>query len=239
MQTDPIYLTDPYKINMQACVLDVSLEKEGVYKLILDQTVFYPMGGGQPTDQGTLETEDGISMSVYQVLMKDGEITHYVKTTDAPQKGQKVTGSINWERRFKNMRVHTAGHIVDFAVHLLGYSPEKLLPVKGDHGKKPFVMFEGTAPDLTKDILQKKVDEIIAQKKAFSWKFLPLEELKKEAIYLQPGLPVHKPLRVLSLEGVGSVADGGTIVKNTQEVETTTIVSIEVDQGYTKIRYTI
>jgi Ser-tRNA(Ala) deacylase AlaX len=120
LKTEPIYLDDPYRKEMVGLIIDVIPEKEGVWRLILDKTVFYPMGGGQPTDQGTFLFPDGSQGEVYQVLLKDGEINHYVKTSLCPSGGMEVKGSIDWERRYKNMRVHSAGHVIDFSMYLLG-----------------------------------------------------------------------------------------------------------------------
>lgn len=239
MKTKLIYLDDPYQKEMTATILETIPEKEGIYKLILDQTIFYPMGGGQPTDQGTLELNESKIVDVYQVLMKEGEIHHYVKTEVPPLPGSIVKGKINWERRYKNMRVHSGGHIVDFALYLLGYSPNPLHPVKGDHGKKPFVCYEGLLMDNIKKPLQRKAEELIAKKMKFSWKFDLPENIEKEALYLQPNLPKNKPLRALKLEGVGVVADGGTIVASTEEVGHVTITEIRQEGGHTFIHYQV
>lgn len=224
---------------MVARIIDVIPEKEGVWRLILDETVFYPMGGGQPTDQGTFLFPDESSGDVYQVLLKEGEINHYVKTTFCPMIGMEVKGSIDWARRYKNMRVHSAGHVIDFSMYLLGYSPSLLHPLKGDHGKKPFVLYQGVIEKDIKDELQKKSDELIANDMNFSWNFELLENIEKEAIYLQPGLPKNKPLRALKLDGVGVVADGGTIVSSTKEVGNITITDIEITEGNTCVKYQV
>lgn len=239
MKTKPIYLDDPYKREMAAHILDVIPEKEGVWRLILDETVFYPMGGGQPTDQGKLLFSDGSQGEVYQVLLKDGEINHYVKTPLCPMIGMEVKGFIDWERRYKNMRVHSAGHVIDFSMYLLGYSPSPLHPVKGDHGKKPFVLYQGVIEKEIKDELQRKSEELIAEARRFSWSFELLEKIEKEAIYLQPGLPKNKPLRALKLDGVGVVADGGTIVSSTKEVGHISITDVEIAEGNTCIKYQV
>ena len=239
MITNPLYLEDPYLTTMEATITGIFPEPNGVYRLILDQTVFYPMGGGQPTDQGTLMFQDGSKIDVYQVLLKEGEINHYIKTTTPPTVGQTVSGTIDWDRRYKNMKVHSAGHIVDFAVFLLGYSPSPLHPFKGDHGKKPFVLYSGTlSNDILKE-LQEKVDELSAKELQFSWSFELLDDIEKEAIYLQPGLPKNKPLRALRLEGVGVVADGGTIVASTKEIGRVKVVSIETKNDETSIHYRV
>lgn len=241
MQTNPIYLTDPYAKEMNAQVLAVEPETSGRWRLLLDHTVFYPMGGGQPTDQGLLSWQEGQAQAkVYQVMLKEGEIWHYIETATPPTVANKVQGVIDWERRFQNMRVHTGGHLVDFALFQLGLVPANLKPLKGDHGKKPFVMYAGTiGTALDKSALEQKTNEIIAQNLDFKWEFVELEALQNDAIYLQPGLPTNKPLRKLTLAGVGSVADGGTILSSTKPVGTLKIVAIEEKEGNTKVSYQI
>ena len=111
--------------------------------------------------------------------------------------------------------------------------------MKGDHGKKPFVLYQGVIEKEIKIELQKKSDEMIAKAMNFSWNFDLLENIEKEAIYLQPGLPKNKPLRALKLDGVGLVADGGTIVASTKEVGNICITNIEVADGHTCIKYQV
>ncbi|OGE19055.1 hypothetical protein A3J19_05050 [Candidatus Daviesbacteria bacterium RIFCSPLOWO2_02_FULL_41_8] len=249
MKTKPLYLDDSYLKEMDADVLEVLPEGEGVFRLILDQTVFYPMGGGQATDQGKLEA-DNWSGEVYQVLNKqsllsrklenrDGEIWHFIKTSGTPAVGAKVHGSINWDRRYKNMKLHSAGHIIDFAMFLLGLSPKILVPLKADHNKNPHIIYQGTLEEDIKQKLEDRTNELVAKNLKLTWYFQPLEDLQKEAIYLIPGLPTNKPLRTLKLEGVGAVADGGTQVKTTGEVGKINIESIEKEDGLTIIRYSI
>lgn len=239
MLTQAIYLTDPYQKSMDAKVVSVALESPGMWRLILDQTVFYPMGGGQPTDQGTVLFADGTAGEVNRVLLKDGEINHYVKMAREPLVAETLQGTIDWERRFKHMKIHSAAHVIDFAMFLLGFSPHQLKPLKGDHGKKPFIIYQGTLGQDIRQLLEEKSQKMVADAMNFSWSFQPLEELQKCAIYLQPGLPIHKPLRCLSLEGVGAVADGGTIVANTREVGLIKIPSIEEIDGNTHVHYQV
>ncbi len=238
MKTKPIYLDDSYLKEMDASVLEVHLEAENKYRVILDQTVFYPMGGGQPTDQGTLEN-DSWKAEVYMVMLKNGEIWHYLNSPGAPKAGDKVHGQINWDRRYKNMRVHSGGHVVDFAMYVIGYSPKSLMPIKGDHGKKPFILYQGTLGEDIKLKLEDKANELIIKDLKFSWLFQPLDDLKKEAIYLQPGLPSNKPLRTLRLESIGAVADGGTQVHSTNEIGKITIPNIEIKEGNTIVHYQV
>ena len=234
MKTKTLFLEDAYTKEMEAVILDVQPEGDA-WKLILSQTVFYPMGGGQATDQGKIEGS-GWQGAVYQVLMKDGEIVHYIKGTK-PTIGDSIKGTIDWQRRYKNMRLHSAGHVVDFALYLLGLSPTQLKPMKADHGKKPYIVYQGTiAQDFQKQ-LQEKTDELVNKNLSFTTQFISYPELEKLAIYLQPGLPTNKPLRALTLEGVGSVADGGTQVNKTSEVGPIVITNVEQKEGNTLIYY--
>jgi len=238
MKTHAIYLEDSYTKEMDANVLEVYPEGEKRWRVILELTVFYPMGGGQPTDQGTL-TAEGWSGKVYMVMMKDGEIGHFVESDTPPTVGTTVHGVIDWTRRYQNMRVHSAGHVVDLAMYGLSYSPKTLVPMKGDHGKKPYIVYQGVLGKDIRQELEEKSNELVAKAINLTTAFVPFDELQKDAIYLQPGLPTNKPLRKLTLEGVGSVADGGTQVKNTSEVGNITIPQVSEENGNTVVVYRI
>ena len=172
-------------------------------------------------------------------MLKDDDVWHFMRTKGTPQPGDTVQGMLNWERRYKNMKYHSGGHIVDFALYLLGYSPKQLQPLKGDHGKKPFIVYQGVLHADIREALQTKVDELVEKDLAFSWDFQSLTELEMEAIYLQPGLPKNKPLRTLRLETVGAVADGGTHVHSTKEVGKILIPKIETRGENTIVYYTM
>jgi Ser-tRNA(Ala) deacylase AlaX len=135
------------------------------------------------------------------------------------------------------MRLHSAGHIVDFALYLLGHSPNPLMPFKGEHEKKPVIYYHGTIEEDFREALEKKANELMAQDLPFSVRFASYEEMEREAIYLQPGLPKNKPLRLLTLKDVGSVADGGTQVHSTAEVGPISILPIEKKEETTLIHY--
>lgn len=238
MTTKTLYLDDSYLKEVDAQVLEVLPEGKDQYRIVLDKTIFYPMGGGQATDQGRLEGKNWIG-EVYQVLNKDGEIWHFVKANKPPAIGMKIHGSINWDRRYKNMRLHSAGHIIDFAMYLLGFSPKQLMPLKADHNKNPHIVYQGTIMEDIKQKLEDKANELVSQNLKFSWYFQSLTDLQKEAIYLIPGLPINKSLRTLKLEGIGVVADGGTQVKNTGEVGRIKIESIEKEDNLILVGYSI
>lgn len=234
--TIPLYLDNAYLKEMTANIVEVVQEGDKRWQVVLDQTVFYPMGGGQPTDQGKLFS-DGWEGKVYQVLLKGDKIIHYVEGGQPPPVGSSLKGIIDWERRYLHMRLHSAAHVVDFALFLLGYSPSPLMPLKGDSGKKPTIWYQGTIEKDFREELEKKAADLVSQNLVFSFSFESLEEMERKAIYLQPGLPKNKPLRLLTLEGVGSVADGGTQVHRTAEVGKISILPLEQKDGVTLIQY--
>ena len=238
MKTKLLYLDDSYQTVMQAEVLEIKDVSPNVYALVLDQTVFYPIGGGQATDQGKIKS-DTWEGKVIEVVIKDGEVRHFVKSQTPPHVRDKVIGEIDWDRRYKLMKIHSGGHVVDFAMHLLGYSPKPLMPTQGDHGKRAFIRYTGALDKDIKQELEDKTNELVQKNLSITWEFVSLEDLQKDAIYIQPGLPTNKPLRKITLEGIGSVADGGTQVKSTGEIGKIEISSIETEGETTKINYCV
>lgn len=233
--TYQLYLEDAYKRTMTATILEVHPESPGKWKLVLSETIFYPKGGGQSTDQGILRGQHWQG-NVEQVICQGETLFHFVKAEKAPIVGEQVEGEIDWPRRYMNMRLHSAGHIIDFALHLLQYP---LTPLKADHGKKATIWYQGVLNGDFREELEKKANALVAQDLEFSSQFVTLEELSQKALYLQPNLPANKPLRMLTLETVGNVADGGTQVKKTKEVGPIRLLPIEVKDGITLIRYMI
>ena len=108
-ETRKLYYEDVYKKEFTAKVLECGECKKG-FAVILDQTAFYPEGGGQPCDLGTLN-----GIAVLDVQEKDGEIVHYTK--EAVEAGSEVIGKIDWDRRFDLMQQHSGEHIVSGLVH--------------------------------------------------------------------------------------------------------------------------
>ena len=111
--TEKLFYKDAYQKTFEATVIECREGKKG-YEIILDQTAFYPEGGGQPGDIGYLQTGDQ-KVEVTDTHEKDGEILHFCG--QPLEKGSKVTGSIDWERRFDLMQNHSGEHIVSGLVH--------------------------------------------------------------------------------------------------------------------------
>ena len=112
--TEKLFYQDAYKTEFTAKVQEWIEDKKGL-RVRLDRTAFYPEGGGQGADHGTLELEDGKILQVIDVHEADGEVWHYIEAGDTVgnrTSGTAVTGRIDWARRFDHMQQHSGEHIV-------------------------------------------------------------------------------------------------------------------------------
>jgi len=211
--TSLLYLEDSYVKTFSATV---GGKQEGI--IFLDRTAFYPGGGGQPADSGTLATKD-TSWVVSKVKRVQGNIGHFVDG-DGPDIGAAVNGEIDWERRYKLMRTHTAMHILcgviwrDYQASVTGGDMQ---PLKG----RMDFEFETMHRELV-DEIEKAVNEEVTAARDVRIQILPREEafqipdLIRTKINLLPeGI---QEVRTIELDGLDLQADGGTHVANTSEV---------------------
>lgn len=109
METEKLYYQDAYLRTFSAVVMDCQPASDG-WRVVLDRTAFYPEGGGQPGDTGTLN-----DLEVWDTHEKDGRVLHY--TRQPLPVGERVTGQIHWARRFDHMQQHSGEHIVSGLIH--------------------------------------------------------------------------------------------------------------------------
>jgi misacylated tRNA(Ala) deacylase len=211
--TDLLYQTDAYLKEFSATVTSINAEENGV---LLDRTAFYPGGGGQPYDTGKLVAADGTEYTVKSC--KRGNL--HVIEGDLPEVGTTLTGILDWDRRYKLMRTHTAMHILcgvvwhDYGASVTGGNMEPL------SGRMDFE-FERMQKELVQEIEDKINVEVAAERNVLV-KILPREEaflipdLIRTKINLLPeGIA---EVRTVEIVGLDLQADGGTHVANTREV---------------------
>jgi len=213
IRSKALYLRDSYQKECDSYVLSV---KHGRY-IVLDQTIFYPNGGGQPYDTGEIKCGDKIFKVVY-VGKFSGEISHEVDQIGLSEE-DKVHCLLDWNRRYKLMRSHTAAHV--FA-SLLCTGTGAL--VTGNQLKEDKVRFDFSLEKFDRDILQEYIDKA----NMFFQKDIPVKtyELPREEALKIPGvikmaeaLPPNIPvLRIVEVVGVDRQADGGTHVRSLKEV---------------------
>ncbi|KKQ38425.1 MAG: Threonyl/alanyl tRNA synthetase SAD [Candidatus Roizmanbacteria bacterium GW2011_GWA2_37_7] len=226
MKTKQIYYEDSYQKEIKCNIL--SVEPKGILlNVVLDQTIFYPEGGGQSSDKGHIG-----EAKVEYVRLSDGEIIHQVQ--GELKTGENVTALLDWNWRYKYMKIHTAGH----ALHdVLMTMFEGLYPIRGSHGKKAFLEYQGELDASKKDEIEKKVNEALQADLPVNTKESTYDELEKECRFLPPHLPKDKPLRMIKIGSYAPMPDGGVHVKTTKEIGTIWIANISSQEGKVKIRY--
>lgn len=216
--TRQIYYEDAYLHSFDATVTAVEQTEKGV-RLALDQTAFYPGGGGQPCDLGTLTIGDA-DVPLVSVGKEGGEIWHTLAGDVAVQVGDAVHGELDWERRYALMRTHTALHILcgvvfrDYGAQVTGGNMDP------GEGRLDFE-FASLSRELIGEIEAKCNVEIAAERPVVA-RILPREEafqipdLIRTKINLLPSGIAE--VRTLEIVGLDLQADGGTHVANTREV---------------------
>ncbi len=208
-----LYMTDSYLKEFEARVVFV---KDGRY-IVLDKTAFYPNSGGQPHDTGILLKEDE-EFNVAYVGKFDGKISHEVDK-EGLKTGDGVKGIINWERRYKLMRSHTAAHIL---CEMINRKTGALITgnqLNADRCRIDFSL-EHFDTELMKECIN-QANQIVDNSLPVKVYSMPKQEaLKIENISkLVKGFPEHlKEVRIVEIVGYDIQADGGTHVRNTKEV---------------------
>lgn len=226
MKTKQIYYQDPYLKELDCQVISVE-DKGNLSNVILDQTIFYPEGGGQPSDRGMLG-----EAKVEYVRMQDGEIIHQIK--GSLEEGQQIHAILDWDYRYKYMKIHTAGHLIH---DVLMTMTDNLQPIRGGHGKKPFIEYQGELAVAIQQKLEGEVNKTAKQGLIVITKEASYDEIVKNCQFIPPNLPKNKPLRMIKIGDFPGMPDGGVQVKNTNEIGKIWLANIAVVDGVTTIRY--
>jgi misacylated tRNA(Ala) deacylase len=218
--TDVVCYRDAYAKAVETRVRAV--EGEASPLVVLDRTVFYPGGGGQPSDTGLLlRAADGRTWTVTGVKRFGGELVHELETgVEPPSVDDVLVAEVEWARRYQLMRTHTALHALcgvvwrDHGALVTGGNME---PGKG----RMDFEFESMSGDLV-DSIEATVNEELAKGRPIHVKVLPREEafaipdlIRTKVNLLPEGIA---EIRVIDIEGLDLQADGGTHVHNTLEV---------------------
>ncbi|HET9905341.1 MAG TPA: alanyl-tRNA editing protein [Anaerolineales bacterium] len=215
--TELLYQTDSYLQEFEADIVSVLNEDRAI---VLDRTAFYPGGGGQPCDFGTLQV-DGLVYPVEKVKKQGDDVLHFLGGEEAlPSIGSTSRGTLDWARRYKLMRTHTALHVLcgtifrDYGAQVTGGNME---PLKG-HLDFEFATMRG---ELVREIdaaINKEAQagrdirvNILPRDEAFQ-----IPDLIRTKINLLPEGISH--VRTIEIVGLDLQADGGTHVRNTSEV---------------------
>ena len=221
------YLEDTAKDHSTAKVLHSGSDERGPY-LILDRTVFYPQGGGQPSDTGVIRGTDSASVDVTFVVTVGDDIRHYVSCMDSISVGATINLLVDIEKRLINSKCHTAGHLI----HSLLESVEpSTRVVKGYHfPDSPYVEYEGDIkserPALVDQLNNLLSDSIAA--------FLPV------TVSVDPLMTYQgRSLRTVQIGDYPAIPCGGTHLRNLGEFKNISIRKIYTKQGKHRINYSV
>jgi len=212
-----LYYIDSYLKEFEAKVAEHTTDP---YGLILDQTAFYPGGGGQPADQGFLHLgKNKLPLIGFKTV--SGKIIHLLpENTQLPEIDSTITGEIDWPFRYQLMRTHTAMHVLcgvvfrDYGASVTGGNMSPL------QGRMDFE-FASLHKDLV-SVIENAVNQEISKNLPVSWWDIPREEaikipdLIRTKINLVPKQVAN--IRVVEIKSLDLQADGGTHVHNTSEV---------------------
>lgn len=222
--TDELFREDSYLKACEATV--VAVTEEGI---VLDRTVFYPTGGGQPGDIGTLTTADGRVVTVSDTRKgKQVEGIVHVADPDAPPlaAGDTVTAAIDWDRRFRLMRVHSAMHVLCSMVDG-GVTGGQV----GDgKGRLDFDLPPENVPD--KDALSAKLNDVVTADHAVSIGWITDAELGANpdlvrTMSVKPPMGAGKVRMIRIGDAVDYQPCGGTHVRSTGEIGRLQVTKIE------------
>jgi misacylated tRNA(Ala) deacylase len=215
--TEFLYHTDSYINQFDATITSVLAAERAV---LLDRTAFYPGGGGQPCDVGTL-TFEGRNFPVNKVKKQGNDVLHFLGGEEAlPSMDSAAHGTLDWARRYALMRTHTALHILcgtvfrDYGALVTGGEME---PRKG----RLDFEFETMRGELVREI-EAAINKEMEQGREIQVQILPRQEafqipdLIRTKINLLPEGITH--VRTVEIVGLDLQADGGTHVRNTSEV---------------------
>ena len=212
--TEELFLKDSY-----AKEFDARVVKLDGRELILDRTAFYPGGGGQPPDKGSLGIGP-IEAMVVDVRREGGEIVH-VMDKPIPDTVQELKAELDWERRFAHMRYHTALHVLsgviwrNFDARVTGGQ------MRADRARMDFSFPGEWTVDIVGEI-ERLTNDALADERP-----VRVYELEREKALENPDLiRTHvnlvpervRRIRIVEIQGLDTQADGGTHVANTREV---------------------
>jgi len=230
--TECIYLDDSYIKEFDAVVTAIDEEQGGVY---LERTAFYPGGGGQPADKGVLIAGE----QTYTVKKAGRGNIHLIDGDSLPEVGTQVTGKLDWDLRYKHMRIHTAMHILcgvvwrDYGASVTGGNME---PLKGRMDFEFERLEKDTIAEIEATInaeMQKGYEvriNVLPREEAFQ-----IPDLIRTKINLLPeGI---SEVRTIEIVGLDLQADGGTHVANTREVGPIHVVKYKSKGGINKRLY--
>lgn len=212
-------------------------------------TIFHAQGGGQPSDTGTIKSGGSTIFHVHQVRKPNGNgaILHMGIFSPSDSRfadGEETQQAIDVEKRLLHSRIHTAGHVIGLAINALvkeGKLPSDLVDGKASHYPgAAFVEFNGLIPGTAKQVLQDKVDELVARDLGVQIHFWSEEKARSDCTgVLESFKGDEDGVRVVEIGNVGSYPCGGTHVLKLNECGRVVVRGIKRQKGVSKVSYEV
>jgi misacylated tRNA(Ala) deacylase len=220
-----LFAVDADRREFDSSVTEVDREQG---RVALARTAFYPGGGGQPCDVGTLRLPSG-AVPVNRVKREGGRIWHWLDAPEMPQVGEEVYGELDWSRRHLLMRTHTALHILcgviwtEFSVAVTGGNMEP------GRGRLDFPL-ESMSHELGQRV-ERRINEEIERAREIVVDFVGRDAADRDSALIRTAANLIPreidPLRVIDIVGLDKQADGGTHVASTADVGRVTVTGTE------------
>jgi len=241
-QTRLLYYEDAYIKEFNARVLAVK-KLDTQYQLVLDQTAFYPAGGGQPADTGIIKRQNG-EAKVTDVQMDKGVVIHIAsETVGEILEGEQVTGIIDWTRRYQLMRNHTLAHLMAEAVRRVTGLPMAVTGSGLDVEKVRLdLAHEGSLGPLLPEI-EKVANDMIKENRQIEIRLMPRVEAERFVERFHESLKTLPPqvqnVRIVEVKDWHACACGGTHVKSTGEIGVADVLRrMSKGKGVERIEFT-
>jgi misacylated tRNA(Ala) deacylase len=232
-----IYSTDAYATTMAATIVKADTDDN---RVLLDRTVFYPGGGGQPNDLGHLVIGDD-RLRVVRVTSDADGVWHWIEGS-VPGVGTALTGELDWERRYALMRTHTALHALCGVIWNRFHSPVTGGNMEPGEGRLDFDIPDWSADALP--VIEAELNRELALRRRVDVSFLPRTAADEDPSLIRTKVNLLPPtideVRVIDIVGLDRQADGGTHVAETGEVGSVTIPKAEnKGRGFRRIRVSL
>lgn len=235
------FLDDDQTLEGKAMVLGVVDWPAGGKAVVLDRTLFYPQGGGQPADWGRIESANGC-FGVKDVRKESGVVYHIGDfSKDSFAAGEQVQILVDGERRTLHSKLHSAGHLLDVALENVGHLME---PTKGYHFPNgPYVEYAG-------DIAAEKREEVRMAAEAEANRLIQaggevkiqtvaLAEVKNLSHFVPEYLSADQPVRMVTVSGSWGCPCGGTHVQNISELGKMVVTKMKSKDGKLRVSYDV
>ncbi|UCH37373.1 MAG: alanyl-tRNA editing protein [Candidatus Bathyarchaeota archaeon] len=237
--TKLLYLENSYADAVKAEILRVVLvKKRGVY-LILNETVFHPKSGGQPSDKGVFENPT-FNITIKKAMILQGVIVHWGKIREGTPYETETHVKIEWNPRYLYMRRHTAGHLLDHCLKKITGQP--VVTTDSWLGTPCYVGYEGKIPPIEEfNAALDLSNSLIKQGANVQIRVVSHSELTSKApdapnIYRLPHLQSY---RTVTIEGCEPIPCAGTHVKNINEIKGVKVNSVEKTDTRFKVYYDV